>query len=112
MFGGAPGVRDMGLLESALGQPFATFDGIDLYPGVIGKASRLCYGMIADHPFVDGNKRTGAAVLGAYLRTNGVAFSPNHHDFLMTMLSVAEGALDYEGLVEWVRRQTGEPNQP
>lgn len=61
-FGGADGVRDMRLLESALTQPLATFHGVDLYPSGIMKAARLAYGIIRNHPFHDGNKRTGAAL--------------------------------------------------
>lgn len=58
-FGGLPGVRDEGLLDSALAQPWQTFGGRDLYEGDVAKACRLCYGVIRDHPFTDGNKRTG-----------------------------------------------------
>ncbi|WP_406712044.1 type II toxin-antitoxin system death-on-curing family toxin [Trueperella pyogenes] len=67
-FGGVVGVRDEGALDSALAQPYQTFGGSDLYEGDIAKACRLCFGVIADHPFADGNKRTGAALLGTYLR--------------------------------------------
>jgi death-on-curing protein len=55
-FGGVAGVRDRGLLESALSQPAQTFDGTDLYPTVVDKAARLAFGIVRNHPFVDGNQ--------------------------------------------------------
>ena len=89
MLGGAGGVRDEGALESALAQPSRAFGGEDLYPGVADKAARLCFGIVAGHPFVDGNKRTGAALLGTFLRANGVAFA--HREVLDAILRVASG---------------------
>ena len=75
-FGGVGGVRDEGLLASALAQPFQSFDGIELYPTDEAKACRYAYGIIKDHPFVDGNKRTATALMGAYLRMSGFEFRP------------------------------------
>ncbi|MEW6863146.1 type II toxin-antitoxin system death-on-curing family toxin [Trueperella pyogenes] len=103
-FGGVVGVRDEGALDSALAQPYQTFGGSDLYEGDIAKACRLCFGVIADHPFADGNKRTGAALLGTYLRLTGYAFEPRNDEFLSSMLGVADGSVSYEQLVEWVER--------
>ena len=60
--GGATGIRDLGALESAVAQPKATFDMIDLYPSVADKAAVLCFSIVQNHPFVDGNKRTGLIV--------------------------------------------------
>ena len=74
-FGGLDGVRDEGMLASALAQPFQTFGGEELYPSVVEKACRYAVGIISGHPFLDGNKRTGAALLGAYLRMCGVGFT-------------------------------------
>ena len=105
MFGGAGGVRDEGALESTLAQPFQAFGGEDLYPGVADKAARLCYGIVAGYPFVDGNKRTGAALLGAFLRANGVAFAPPHREFLDAILRVASGEAGYGEFAAWVRSQ-------
>ena len=75
-FGGLPGVRDEGLLDSALAQPWQTFGGRDLYEGDVAKVCRLYCGVIRNHPFTDGNKRTGAALLGASLRLCGHHFKP------------------------------------
>jgi len=101
-FGGLAGLRDEGLLDSALAQPFQTFDGADLYPSAIDKACRYAFGIISDHPFIDGNKRTGAALLGTYLRMSGIDFRPEHAVFLKAMLGVADGSVSYDALVEWV----------
>ena len=101
-FGGPVGLRDEGLLDSALAQPFQTFDGADLCPSAIDKACRYAFGIISDHPFIDGNKRTGAALLGAYLRMSGIDFRPEHAVFLKAMLGVADGSVSYDALVGWV----------
>ncbi len=101
-FGGPVGLRDEGLLDSALAQPFQTFDGADLCPSAIDKACRYAFGIISDHPFIDGNKRTGAALLGAYLRMSGIDFRPEHAVFLKAMLDVADGPASYDALVGWV----------
>ena len=102
-FGGLDGVRDEGMLASALAQPFQTFEGVEIYPSVVEKACRYAVGIISGHPFLDGNKRTGAALLGAYLRMCGVGFAPDHAAFLSAMLGVADGTIGYEELVKWVR---------
>lgn len=102
-FGGLDGVRDEGLLESALAQPLQTFDGQELYPSLVEKACRYGFGIISNHPFLDGNKRTGAALLGTYLRMSGIEFKPDHGAFLGTMMGVADGSIGFEELVGWVQ---------
>ena len=69
--GGSAGIRDIGLLESALAQPRATFDGNDLHPTVADKAAALGFALVANHPFVDGNKRVGHAAMEVFLVLNG-----------------------------------------
>ncbi|MDR1014874.1 MAG: type II toxin-antitoxin system death-on-curing family toxin [Coriobacteriales bacterium] len=101
--GGLSGIRDEGLLDSALTQPFVTFDGIDLYPSIEEKAARYAYGIIKNHPFADGNKRTGAALMMAFLRLSGLRFKPRHKDLEQTILDVASGAATYDTLVAFVR---------
>lgn len=100
--GGMPGVRDEGLLESALAQPFASFGGQELYPSVAAKAARYGYGIIKNHPFADGNKRTGAALIIALLRGNGYRFRPRANDFYDTIIAVADGSMSFDELVTWV----------
>ena len=102
--GGLPGVRDDGLLESALAQPFASFGGQDLYPSVQEKAARYGYGIINNHPFADGNKRTGTALIISFLRANGVRFKPRWEDLYETIIAVADGSMGYDELVDWIEQ--------
>ncbi len=102
-FGGVDGLRDEGMLESALAQPFQSFAGVDLYPSDEAKACRYAYGIIKDHPFTDGNKRTATAVMGAFLRMSGLVFRPKHAELLEAMLGIADGSWDFEDLLAWVR---------
>ncbi len=71
-FGGSDGVRDEGLLESALSTPFATFDGKYLYASLQAKAAQLGFGLVRNHPFLDGNKRIGAHTMLVFLALNGI----------------------------------------
>ena len=104
-FGGARGVRDEGLLDAAIYQPWQTFDGVGLYPTIEEKAARLCYEIVTQHPFVDGNKRTGALMLGVLLRKNGIRFSPRADTYLGIIMGVASGKKSYEELLEFVNRE-------
>jgi death-on-curing protein len=100
--GGADGIRDEGLLDSALNAPFQTFDGQELYPGVIGKAARLGYSLIANHPFVDGNKRIGVLVMLAFLELNGTSLKYTDDELVEIGLGVAEGTLTGKDLEIWI----------
>jgi death-on-curing protein len=104
-FGGLPGVRDEGLLESAIAQPSQSFGDVELYPTLEEKAARLAFGLAMNHAFLDGNKRVATACMAALLRLNGRAFRPDAGELLSTMLGVADGSVTYEELVEWVRAQ-------
>ena len=104
-FGGLDGVRDEGLLESALAQPFQSFGGQELYPTLAEKAASYAFGIASNHPFADGNKRTATAVMGAFLRMNGCHFKPKHEDLLSVMLGVANGSVSRDQLEEWVVSQ-------
>ena len=104
--GGLAGLGDEGMLDSALTQPFMTFDGVDLYPTIEEKAARCAFGIIKNHPFVDGNKRTGAVALAVFLKANGYRFKPRHKALESIILGVASGELGYEDLVEFVRAET------
>jgi death-on-curing protein len=101
--GGLSGVGDEGLLDAALAQPFATFDGIDLYPSIEEKAARYAFGIIKNHPFADGNKRTGTALMITFLRLNNLRFKPRHKDLEQIILDVASGAAGFDDLVAFVR---------
>lgn len=102
-YGGLAGLRDKGLLEAAIAQPWQSFDGIDLYPSLPEKAARIGFEVITQHPFNDGNKRTGAALVGVLLRANGVNFTPRSIDYVDAILGVADGSLDYAEFLEFVR---------
>lgn len=70
--GGSHGIRDEGMLESALATPFQSYEGIQAYPSLQQKAARLCYGLVKNHPFIDGNKRIGTHGMLVFLALNGV----------------------------------------
>ena len=107
-FGGSRDVRDAGLLDAALAQPWQTFGGVELYPTPKEKAARLCFEVVTQHPFVDGNKRAGALLLGVLLRREGRAFRPYASDLLHVIMGVAAGAKGYRELLNYVRQETGE----
>ena len=100
--GGSDGLRDLGMLESALGQPRQTFGGEDLYPTLAAKASALGFSLIMNHPFVDGNKRIGHAALEALLMLNGFELSAGVDESEAEILAVASGERTREELQAWV----------
>ena len=101
--GGMDGIRDEGLLDSALNAPFQTFAEQDLYPTILEKAVRLGYGLICNHPFLDGNKRIGTHVMLVFLEINQLSLSYEDDDLILTILQVASGTLDYDGLLDWAK---------
>ena len=107
-YGGSYGVRDEGLLDSALEAPFQTFAGQDLYPTDMDKIVRFGYGLIGNHPFHDGNKRIGALTLLTLLELNGYSIDSTNKEFADIIYSVASGSegKDYEELLNWVREHT------
>ncbi|MDR2132796.1 MAG: type II toxin-antitoxin system death-on-curing family toxin [Clostridiales Family XIII bacterium] len=100
---GGGGLRDRGLLESAVMNCYQTFGGEELYPGVIEKAARLAFGICANHPFVDGNKRAAVTALLTILRINDIAISYTQKELVALGLGIADKSLDYEAVTEWVR---------
>ncbi len=102
--GGSDGVRDEGLLDSALEAAYATFDGKELFPTKEEKAARLGIGLISNHAFVDGNKRIGMYVLLSFLELNGVYIEATNEEVASVGLSVAQGAMKYEQLLDWIRK--------
>lgn len=106
--GGSPGLRDLGLLEAALAQPRATFDGLDLYPDLIAKASSLCFSLVNGHAFVDGNKRIGHAAMEMFLLLNGARLVAEVDEQERLILDLAAGSLSREALEAWIRRHTFE----
>ena len=101
-YGGIDGIRDIGLLESALATPFQTFDGVQIYPSIQAKASQLAYGIIKNHPFVDGNKRTGIHTMLLYLGINGVILDVTQQDLIDITILVADGSASRDDLLHWI----------
>jgi death-on-curing protein len=108
--GGAVGVLSLPALGSALAQPRMTFGGEDLYPTLVEKAAALGYSLIANHPFVDGNKRTGHAAMEVFLMVNGFEIQASVDEQERVILRVAAGEMKREEFSGWLRghvRATG-----
>ena len=101
--GGSAGVRDEGLLESALETAFSGFGGQEFYPSTEEKGARIGYNLISNHAFVDGNKRIGVYVMLVFWEVNGIALRCTNADIVHIGLSVADGSMDYPALLQWVR---------
>lgn len=104
-FGGLTGVRDLGLLESALDRPRNRL-AYQLKSTLFDLAAALCLGMTGDHPFIDGNKRTALLATRAFLFLNGYAFEPEEEDEVLTMVAVAQGSQTEKALATWLRRNS------
>jgi death-on-curing protein len=100
------GIRDIGLLESAIAQPRMAFGGEDLYPSLLEKSAALGFSIIMNHPFVDGNKRTGYAATETFLVLNGVEINTSVDGQERVVLAIASGKLEREAFVEWLQRNT------
>lgn len=100
--GGDDGVRDDALLESAIENIYATFDGIELYPSKEEKAARLGYSLISNHAFVDGNKRIGMYIMISFLELNGIRIDATNDDVVNLGLSVADGSSNYDDILKWI----------
>ena len=101
--GGSVGIRDEGLLDSAIEGIYQTFDGKELYPSKEEKGARLGYSLISNHSFLDGNKRIGMYVMLTFLEVNGIRLECTNEEVAETGLAVAAGEMDYESLLDWVR---------
>jgi len=101
--GGATGIRDLCALESAVSQPHASFGRQDLYPDVVAKAAALCFSLVMNHPFVDGNKRVGHAAMETFLLLNGFEINSEVDEQEKIILSLAAGQFDRNNFVLWLR---------
>ncbi len=101
--GGSVGVRDEGLLDSASESAFATFGGEELYPSKEEKAAKICFSLVSNHAFVDGNKRIGVYVMLSFLELNGIRIEASDADVIRLGLSVADGSMKYEEILEWIK---------
>lgn len=100
--GGSKGIRDEGMLESALMNPYQSFGGIELYPSIQAKAAQLCFGIVKDHPMIDGNKRLGTHVMLVFLALNGYELSYSQKELSDTILLLAAGKLQSEDILQWI----------
>lgn len=100
--GGSSGLRDEGMLDSALNTPFQTFAGKDVYPSLQQKAARLCFGLVKNHPFVDGNKRIGAHVMLVFLALNGIELQHTQTELSEVILQLAAGTIQSTDLLDWI----------
>ena len=100
--GGSDGVRDEGMLDSALSNPFQSFGDEELYPSVQAKAAQLCFGIVKNHPMVDGNKRLGAHVMLVFLALNGYELFYTQQELSDTILNLAAGKIGAEDILHWV----------
>lgn len=101
--GGEEGVRDYGLLDSAVNGTYLTFDGKELYPTKEEKAARLGFSLIMNHAFFDGNKRIGLLSMLSFLAVNGIYMKYTDQELVKIGFSIAEGAMQYEDLLSWVK---------
>ena len=100
--GGSSGLRDEGILDSALNAPFQTFSGEDVYPSLQQKAARLRFGLVKNHPFVDGNKRIGAHVMLVFLALNGIELQHSQTELSDVILQLAAGEIEATDLLHWI----------
>lgn len=100
--GGSRGMRDEGMLDSALMNPFQSFGGMELYPSIQAKAAQLCFGIVKNHPMIDGNKRLGAHVMLVFLALNGYELTYSQKELSDTILALAAGELRAEDILQWI----------
>ncbi len=105
-FGGANGVRDMGGLESALARPFQSFGGEDLYPSIFEKAAAIGESLIMNHPFIDGNKRSGYLLMEALLRYEGYKITASDESLYNLVINISAGSISFEEIAEWLKNNT------
>jgi len=100
--GGSHGVKDLGLIESALHRASASFDGVDLYPSTIKKISVITHSLISNHGFVDGNKRIGIATMLLLLNYNSLKVVYSQKELITLGLGVASGDIEHYGIEDWI----------
>ena len=106
--GGASGIRDIGLIQSALARADASFSSVELYPGVPAKAAAICCGLTQNHGFVDGNKRIGITAMLLILRRNGISLQYKQEELIALGLSLAQGKSDVAQVESWLNEHLSE----
>ncbi|MBI2621999.1 MAG: type II toxin-antitoxin system death-on-curing family toxin [Candidatus Levybacteria bacterium] len=105
-FGGSHGLRDLGLLESAVMRPQATFSGIDLYPSIFDKAASLVHSLLMNHQFVDGNKRTAMFSMMTFLELNGYKFIADQKEVVEYALYIENSQPEIEEISKWLKKHS------
>ncbi len=100
--GGSDGIRDEGMLETALNNPFQSFGGKELYPSVQAKAARLCFGLVKNHAMLDGNKRLGTHVMLVFLALNGYELYYSQQELSDMVLALASGDIGEKEILQWI----------
>lgn len=100
--GGSTGIRNEGMLDSALMNPFQSFGGEELYPSIQAKAAQLCFGLVKNHAMIDGNKRLGAHVMLVFLALNGYELSYSQEELVEIILALAAGEKNVEDILRWI----------
>ena len=100
--GGGDGIRDDGMLDSALANPFQSFGGEELYPSIQAKAAQLCFGLVKNHAMLDGNKRLGAHVMLVFLMLNGYELAYEQKELVDIILKLAAGEKNVEDILRWI----------
>jgi death-on-curing protein len=104
--GGSQGIHDLSALESAAGRPQSSFDNQDLYPSLFIKAAALLDSLIRNHPFVDGNKRTGMTAAAIFLHRNGYRLKTSQEDMVRIAMSAAQSQLTIEEIAVWLKENS------
>jgi len=104
-FGGANGVRDKELLDSALNRPFQTFDGAELYPTPIDKAAAILESLVKNHPFSDGNKRTGYVLARLFLMDHNLDIHTDQDEKYKFVIAISTGELNFDQIKEWLEKK-------
>jgi death-on-curing protein len=100
--GGADGIRDFNLLDSAVAASFQIFSGADLYPSLEEKAAHIGFSLVKNHPFIDGNKRTGIAAMLVFLKANGIDVRCDDGELVALGLGLADGSFDQGSVRQWI----------
>ena len=100
--GGSDGIRDEGMLDLALNNPFQSFGGKELYPSIQAKAARLCFGLVRNHAMLDGNKRLGMHVMLVFLALNGYELSYSQKELSDVILALASGNIGEKEILQWI----------
>ena len=106
MFGGSHGIRDFGLLYSAIYRPQATFAEEDLYPTIFEKAAALIHSLLLNHPFVDGNKRTAYTSCARYLFINNYVLKNSVSNIILFLKNVENKKISLEKITVWLKRHS------